>query len=81
MEPEEYAYTSQYGSCWNYMSDPMLLNIFQYLSAKELLDAGLTCRLWNRISYDELLWKHLFYRDHKVDPAVGIIPGIFMLLH
>lgn len=65
----------EYGSCWNYIPDPMLLQIFQYLSAKELLDAGRTCRLWNRVSYDELLWKQLFYKDFKIDRSVGIVPG------
>uniref|UniRef100_A0A1B6DP33 F-box domain-containing protein n=2 Tax=Clastoptera arizonana TaxID=38151 RepID=A0A1B6DP33_9HEMI len=63
------------GNSWNYMPDPMLINIFQYLTAKELLDAGLTCRFWNKISYDELLWKHLFYKDYKIDPSIGIMPG------
>lgn len=60
---------------WNLMPDSMLLQVFQYLSARELLNAGQICRLWNRVSYDELLWKSLLYRDYKIDSTVGILPG------
>ncbi|XP_014210328.1 F-box/WD repeat-containing protein 5 [Copidosoma floridanum] len=60
---------------WSYMPDSVMLSIFQYLSPKELLTAGGTCRTWNRVSEDEMLWKALFYRTYKVDPNVGIMPG------
>ncbi|KAG8269278.1 F-box/WD repeat-containing protein 5, partial [Homalodisca vitripennis] len=70
------ASTSEGGGCWwDIMPDPMLLQVFQYLTARELLDAGQTCRLWNRVSYDEMLWKHLLYRDFRIDSSVGILPG------
>ncbi|XP_075212397.1 F-box and WD repeat domain containing 5 isoform X2 [Lycorma delicatula] len=65
----------QEGSSWNYVPDTILLHIFQYLSAKELLDVGLTCQSWNRVSYDEILWKHLLYRDFKIDLSIGIMPN------
>jgi F-box/WD-40 domain protein 5 len=63
-------------SNWYYLPDSILLHIFQYLSARELLDVGLTCRSWLRVSYDEFLWKDLFYCNFKIDPSVKIVPGM-----
>lgn len=60
---------------WYYMPDSILLNIFQYLTPKELTIAGEVCRSWNRVSRDEFLWKDLFYQTYKIDPDVGIMPG------
>ncbi|XP_076621172.1 F-box and WD repeat domain containing 5 isoform X2 [Colletes latitarsis] len=60
---------------WSYMPDSILLNIFQYLTPKELTIAGEVCRSWHRVSYDEFLWKDLFYQTYKIDPDVGIMPG------
>lgn len=71
----EKAGSSRMVGCWDCMPDQMLLQVFQFLSARELLNAGQTCRLWNRVSYDELLWKYLLYRDYKIDSSVGILPG------
>lgn len=62
-------------SNWYYLPDPILLHIFQYLSARELLDVGLTCRSWLCVSYDELLWKDLVYHNFKIDRSVKIAPG------
>jgi len=61
---------------WYYMPDSILLSIFQYLSPKELTIAGEVCRSWHRVSRDEFLWKYLFYRTYKIDPDVGIVPGM-----
>lgn len=60
---------------WFYMPDSVLLCIFRYLNPKELLVAGKTCKTWNRVSQDEMLWKALFYRIYKIDPTIGIMPG------
>nr|CAD7574291.1 unnamed protein product [Timema californicum] len=62
-------------SSWMYAPDSVLLHIFQFLSPKELLNAGLVCSSWCRLSYDQLLWKHLLYRNFSIDPSVGISPG------
>lgn len=62
---------------WYYMLDSILLSIFQYLTPKELMIAGEVCRSWHRVSRDEFLWKYLFYRTYKIDPDVGIMPGMF----
>jgi len=61
---------------WYVMSDSILLSIFQYLTPRELLTAGEVCRSWFRVSRDEFLWKYLFYRTYKIDPDVGIVPGM-----
>lgn len=60
---------------WYYMPDSILLNIFQYLTPKELTIAGEVCKSWYRISHDEFLWKDLFYQTYKIDPDIGIMPG------
>ncbi|KAJ4428297.1 hypothetical protein ANN_24315 [Periplaneta americana] len=67
--------STETNSNWYYLPDSILLHIFQYLSARELLDVGLTCRSWLRVSYDEFLWKDLFYYNFKIDPSVKIVPG------
>lgn len=64
---------------WYYMPDSILLSIFQLLSPKEVTTAGMVCKSWNRVSHDELLWKELFYRTYKIDPSVGIMPGILLI--
>lgn len=68
-------------SNWYYLPDSILLHIFQYLSARELLDVGLTCRSWSRVSYDEYLWKDLVYHNFKIDRSVKIAPGMYYLTH
>ncbi|CAK9833884.1 F-box/WD repeat-containing protein 5 [Anthophora retusa] len=60
---------------WYYMPDSILLNIFQYLTPRELTIAGEVCRSWHRVSHDEFLWKDLFYQIYKIDPDIGIMPG------
>lgn len=60
---------------WYYMPDSILLNIFQYLTPKELIIAGEVCSSWHRVSRDEFLWKDLFYQTYKIDPDIDIMPG------
>ncbi|CAL7939351.1 unnamed protein product [Xylocopa violacea] len=60
---------------WYYMPDSVLLNIFQYLTPRELTIAGEVCKSWHRVSLDEFLWKDLFYQIYKIDPDIGIMPG------
>nr|XP_012144149.1 PREDICTED: F-box/WD repeat-containing protein 5 isoform X2 [Megachile rotundata] len=59
---------------WYCMPDTILLNIFQYLTPQELVIAGEVCKSWHRVSYDEFLWKDLFYQTYKISPNVGIMP-------
>lgn len=60
---------------WNSLTDPVLLNIFEYLRPIDVVNAGATCKHWNEVSYDELLWKHLFYKNFNISPTIGIKPG------
>nr|XP_033333304.1 F-box/WD repeat-containing protein 5 isoform X2 [Megalopta genalis] len=62
-------------SKWCYMPDSILLNIFQYLTPKELIIARKVCKSWHRVSYDEFLWKDLFYQTYEIDPNIGMMPG------
>ncbi|XP_014283920.1 F-box/WD repeat-containing protein 5 [Halyomorpha halys] len=66
---------SNYNGSWDYLPDTILLHIFQFLSHSELLKAGLACRNWCRISYDEVLWKHLFRRHFDISDSISIAPG------
>uniref|UniRef100_T1HBG4 Uncharacterized protein n=1 Tax=Rhodnius prolixus TaxID=13249 RepID=T1HBG4_RHOPR len=68
-DPEEYL------SPWTVIPDSVLLHIFNFLSAKEVLNAGLTCKRWNMISLDDILWKHLFFRNFCITPGLPIAPG------
>nr|XP_031845046.1 F-box/WD repeat-containing protein 5 isoform X2 [Nomia melanderi] len=60
---------------WCYMPDSILLNIFQFLTPRELITAGEVCKSWHRVSYDEFLWKNLFYQKYEIDSNVGMMPG------
>lgn len=73
--PDENENQSGFGESWNYVPDSILLHIFQYLSPRELLNVGLTCKTWLRVCYDEFLWKDLVYSNFQIDPSVGIFPG------
>lgn len=64
------------GHFWNYAPDSILLHIFGYLKAKDLLNVGPVCQLWWRISRDDIIWKHLFIRDYRINPNIQIMPGI-----
>ncbi|XP_026672094.1 F-box/WD repeat-containing protein 5 isoform X2 [Ceratina calcarata] len=74
-EDESEGSTTSQGSDWHYMPDTVLLNIFQYLTPRELTIAGEVCKSWYRVSHDEFLWKDLFYQTYKIDPDIGIKPG------
>lgn len=60
---------------WNLLPEHLLLRIFCYLSAQSVLNCSLMCSKWHRITYDELLWKKLFYHDYNIDPSIPMSPG------
>lgn len=66
---------------WAYLTDPVLLHIFQHLSTREILNAGATCRNWNLISYDELLWRNKFRKNFNISSSIGIKPGTTYFLY
>lgn len=66
-------------SVWCYLPDAVLLQIFSYLDHKHLLKAGVVCKNWNNLSYDDLLWRDLFHKDFKTDSSLYSCK-IFLLL-
>lgn len=51
-----------FNNIWRNLPDSLLLHIFCFLSPNEVVLAGEVCRNWNRVSKDELLWKHLLQK-------------------
>jgi hypothetical protein len=45
------------------LPDELLLHIFSFLQAFDLLEVELTCHRWKNLAHDETLWKDL-YRKH-----------------
>lgn len=62
-------------SNWSLVPEPVFLTILNYLTAREILNAGESCRRWNDITKDDYLWKKIFQRDFKVDSVIGLKPG------
>ena len=62
--------SSQMSAVFN-LDEGTLVKIFSYLPIRDLVRASQVCKLWNRLSYDRLLWKIVdlkyFYRS-LIDP-------------
>jgi len=48
--------TSNY---WMSLSDEIILSIFQFLHKKTVVKCARVCRHWQRLAYDESLWRHV----------------------
>ncbi|WP_044882050.1 F-box protein [Neochlamydia sp. EPS4] len=53
------------------LPDELLLHIFSFLQASDLLEAELTCHQWKNLAKEEALWKSLYVRYFKVIEPVG----------
>ncbi|XP_060071170.1 F-box/WD repeat-containing protein 5-like [Ylistrum balloti] len=73
--PPSSKYSASEFSEWQCLPDNILLHIFSYLPASSVLKASITCRCWLRVSYDEYLWRSIFYRHWQIDRSVPIAPG------
>ena len=62
---------------YSFLPDEILLNIFSYLTGKELIKAGLVCKTWFRVSQDQILWKKLCVEKYHID---NDIDGFSVLL-
>lgn len=51
---------------WQGLPDCILMHIFDFLAAKDIPKAGLTCRHWHQVSEDEFLWKKLIAQTWKI---------------
>ncbi|EDW02878.1 F-box/WD repeat-containing protein 5 [Drosophila grimshawi] len=60
---------------WWALPEPALLQIFAQLSVYDLLQAGLSCRRWNAICNDDLLWRDKFQEHFRASPSIPLKPG------
>ncbi|XP_046635564.1 F-box/WD repeat-containing protein 5-like isoform X1 [Daphnia pulicaria] len=60
---------------WSELPDHVLLQIFRFLKAEDILKLSTVSQTWYRVSRDELLWKSFFKRDWNISPKIGIAPG------
>lgn len=64
-------------SNWAYMPELVLLKVFSYLEAKDVLSLAQCCKTWNQVSRDESVWRKFFQRDFGLptNKKVGLKPG------
>ncbi|XP_065073776.1 F-box/WD repeat-containing protein 5 isoform X2 [Ochlerotatus camptorhynchus] len=62
-------------SPWVFIPEPMFTKIFLYLNPRDLLNAGQTCKRWNKLSRDDYIWRKYFQREFNVDTTIGLKPG------
>nr|XP_029714147.1 F-box/WD repeat-containing protein 5-like isoform X2 [Aedes albopictus] len=62
-------------SPWVFIPEPMFTKIFLYLEPRDMLNAGQTCKRWNKLSRDDYIWRKYFQREFKVDTNIGLKPG------
>ncbi|BBI16691.1 F-box protein [Neochlamydia sp. S13] len=53
------------------LPDELLLHIFSFLQASDLLEVELTCHQWKNLAEEETVWKSLYVRYFKVIEPVG----------
>lgn len=63
------------GGCWEYLPDPVFLQICGLLTVNDVVSMARSCKSWYELSQDDYLWKRLFRRDYKVSPSIGLRPG------
>lgn len=63
---------------WEFVPDPIFLQLTGYLSVQDVLNMSATCKSWFQMAQDDYLWKRLFRRDFKVSPNIGLKPGTIL---
>ncbi|KAK3576061.1 hypothetical protein CHS0354_018330 [Potamilus streckersoni] len=61
-------------STWTSLSEEILMKLFHYLPASSLLKVAQVCKTYNRMAFDESLWKDLFYRHWKINRMRPMCP-------
>ena len=56
---------------WNEVPELVLRNIFCKLEASDLCAASLTCRLWNSVASEDIIWKQLIQRLWKISSMLS----------
>lgn len=64
---------------WSVIPENVLVKIFKQLSVRDILNCSETCKRWNFISRDSLLWKHKFQNDFNIDRSIPRKPGNLLL--
>lgn len=64
---------------WAFLPDTVLLHIFQFLTAPELLRTSQVCHSWYRVACDEFLWRDLLHHDYNIDRSIGLAPGNYVV--
>ena len=65
---------------WSILPEPILIEILSYFQYYEVIKIGNTCKRWQILSKDNLLWKHLLCRDFRISPITKIhSSGMFWL--
>jgi hypothetical protein len=55
------------------LPDELLLHIFSFLQASDLLKVELTCHQWKNLAEEEILWKSLYQQYFKmIEPVVKL---------
>lgn len=60
---------------WTLIPENILINIFKYSKVKDIINSSATCKRWNFIANDEMLWKFKFQQDFKIDKRIQRKPG------
>ena len=55
-----------YCMMWHSLPEELLLQLFSYLKHGEIISVSKTCKRWNQVGRDDILWKRLIRRDFKI---------------
>lgn len=66
------------GGGWEFVPDPIFLQLTGFLSVQDVLNMSGTCKSWYQMAQDDYLWKRLFRRDFKVSSNIGLKPGTIL---
>ena len=56
---------------WHEVPELVLRNIFCKLEAPDLCAASMTCRLWNSVASEDIIWKQLIRRLWKISSMLS----------
>lgn len=62
------------------LPDKVILNIFSYLSHREICRVARVCKRWRQIAYDTRLWKHVSLRPEISGLHVGSLESLLQLI-
>lgn len=63
------------GHIWQELPDNLLLQIFSFLKASDLVRAAQACHSWYRVVFDESIWKDLVCREFGIQRHCKVAPG------